>query len=326
MAHYAVYHINILQSRQTAINIADESTEPINPTSPEYYNKILDSVLFGKFCVNSIKNNKVVPLECYVEKKEEGIIILLLCNEKSRSYDEKKSKEELIHHPGCYIIIDNRFGKSQMAIESNEAFNRNPDSVRNIIQDAINIRLKEHELEVDIRARLIPEGFWESIDLQRNQGDTIRKVVFQFPDVNRTKNLNAPQKVRERIALLQSFATIMQAKKGSLKLEANKEEALRFEQTQEDIAQMVYLCCNTGYGLAVSFKEYGLYRYGTDIRQYGNLKEENVREFISGLTMLGHDNNATFYLLNWLDQLTQTSKNFKYEEIAPKRRKRNTKK
>ena len=326
MAHYAVYHINILESRQTAINIAEESAEPIKQSSPEYYNKILDSVLFGKFNVNTTKNNQIISLECSVVRKDEDVIVLLLCNEKSRSYDEKKSKEELIHHPGCYIIIDNRSGKSQLAIESNEAFNRNPDRVRDIIQDAINVRLREHQLEVDIRARLIPEGFWESIDIQRNQGDTIRKVVFDFPDVKRVKNLNAPVQIRERIALLQSFAEMTKAIKGSLKLEASKEDALRFEQTQEDIAQMVYLCCNTGYGLAVSFKEYGLYRFGTDIRQYGNLKEETVKEFISGTTSLGNDNGASFYLLHWLDLLTQASTNFKYEEITPKKRKRSSKK
>jgi hypothetical protein len=322
MAHYAVYHVNIHTTQQRAINIAEESAAPIEQVSPEQYHKVLDSVLFGKFTARTPQKE----LDCYVEKKRNGIILLILCNEKGLAIEEKKEKGEYIHHPGSYIIIDNRPGKFQIAVESNSAFNNKPDVACEILQNAINERLKEHQLEVDIRPRTIPMKFWDAVNSRRANGDSIRRVVFDFPDPSRVKNIPATEELTKQMAILHAFSASMHAAKGTLKLEAGKESALQFDQTQEDIAQMVELCCNTGYRLAVYFKKYGLYRYGKEIRQYGNLREEFVKEFISGHTMLGNTDSSELYVENWLNTLMQSSKNYTYEEVTPKKRKRsNTK-
>lgn len=141
MAVYAIYHINMYKSQQKALNLSEQEH-----ATGEMYQNILEDLLKGSIPVNKLErdNTTLTPLECTVDCKRDRVTLLLLCNEKSHKYLEKKDKEELIYHPGCYVIIYNRVDVSSdgtkgviyMAIERTPAFENKPDKVRDLLGDS----------------------------------------------------------------------------------------------------------------------------------------------------------------------------------------------
>lgn len=329
MAVYAIYHINMYPSRQTALNFDERE-----PVTGEMYQEILESLLVKSIPVNKLERDGVTltPLDCYVECKRNNVSLLLLCNEKSHKYFEKKDQEELIYHPGCYIVIDNRVhvgpDKSQgviyMAIERTPAFENKPDKVRDLLEKSFNTLLAEREITVEIRAQMHEGEFWEAVHEQCElHGDTVRRVSFEFPNPRHIKTIDAPAELNERLSILAAFTEAFNAAKGSLHLESSKEEAIKLDQTQEDIAQMVTLCCRNGYNIIVRFAKYGLYRFGSNIKAFGHIKEEYLREFSTGQTILGKQIEANFELINWLDNIRISTESYIDEEPTPKTRKAN---
>ena len=89
-----------------------------NETAYNKAQELLEDMLTGALPITKEKRDKsVVKLENYIEKKRDGITIMVVCNEKNHRYKEKMAEQELVYHPGCRVIIDNRRGVAQIAIE-----------------------------------------------------------------------------------------------------------------------------------------------------------------------------------------------------------------
>ena len=325
MAVYAIYHINMYKSQQKALNLSEQE-----PATGEMYQNILEDLLKGSIPVNKLErdNTTLTPLECTVDCKRDRVTLLLLCNEKSHKYFEKKDKEELIYHPGCYVIIDNRLdvspdgtkGVIYMAIERTPAFENKPDKVRDLLEKSFNYLLAEREITVEIRAQMHEGEFWDAIDEQCLQhGDNIRRVTFDFPNPRIVKTVEAPIELNERLLILSAFTSAVNAAKGTLRLDADKDDAIKLDRTQEDIAQMVTLCCRNGYNIAVRFSKYGLYRFGNNIKAFGHIKEEYLREFSTGQTIFGKAIEGSFELITWLDNIRKSTENYTDEEPPKKK-------
>lgn len=325
MAVYAIYHVNIFKSQQKALDF------PKSDTTCTMYQDVFESLLQGTIPVNKMERDNLTrtPLSCTVERKHDRVSLLLICNEKSHKYLEKKDKEELIYHPGCYVIIDNRIrvgadgssGSIVMAIERTPAFDNKPDKVRDILQDSFNALLSEQEITVDIRAQMHEGGFWEAVNEQCFiHKDYIRRVTFDFPNPKFIKTIDAPIELSQRLLILSAFTCAVNAAKGSLNLESDKKNIIQLDRTQEDIAQMVTLCCRNGYNIEVRFAKYGLYRFGNNIKAFADIKEEYLSEFSNGITIYGKLDESTFELINWLNNIRQTSEYYTDEETTSKKR------
>ena len=102
-----------------------------NETAYNKAQELLEDMLTGALPITKEKRDKsVVKLENYIEKKRDGITIMVVCNEKNHRYKEKMAEQELVYHPGCRVIIDNRQGVAQIAIEKSQSFDGKTDTVR----------------------------------------------------------------------------------------------------------------------------------------------------------------------------------------------------
>lgn len=323
MAVYAIYHINIKKARQVPLN-TDELDESL-VANTELAEKILEDCLHGSIPVLKPQKDKTLtPLECSVEKKRDGVTLLLLCNEKNHKYMEKKTAEELVYHPGCYVAIDNRPGRMQMIIERTPSFDNKPDNVRDLLQVAFNRILDKYQLEMEILARQHEGEFWDMVDEQCNQhNDYIKKVSFEFPNPKMVHTVDAPIELTRKLSVLHAFTQALNAAKGTLHMEADKNEALKLDKTKKDIAQMVRLCCMNGYNIAVRFKRYGLYRFQDKIKAFGNVKEEVMKEFISGQPLLGKSIEGEFELVQLFEKFHESRDLYTDEEPTPQTRKSN---
>ena len=67
-----------------------------NETAYNKAQELLEDMLTGDLPITKEKRDKsVVKLENYIEKKRDGITIMVVCNEKNHRYKEKMAEQEL---------------------------------------------------------------------------------------------------------------------------------------------------------------------------------------------------------------------------------------
>lgn len=319
MATYAIYKILFdVDPQKNLISLEDGQTA---------FNKaqdILEGLLEGSLPVYKMKRNgENVSLQCNVEKKMGGVTLLQLFDEKAMKYKEGHEDAEFTAHPGCYVIVDNRPGVSQLVIEHAAAsFEGNTDKVRSLLENTMNSLFEEYGLTVSINQKWHSGGFWEAIEEQSvRHNDPIRSVTFEFPNPERVGPIDTPDNLaHQKLIFLNTLTQATNAAKGLLSLQGDKEKVMRLERTQEDIAGMVALCSNNGYDITVRFENYGKYRKGSDIKAFELLDNAVVKEFRDGQRSIeGVDGN--FQLIQWLDKIREQTEDYSHDKkVAPKRK------
>lgn len=256
-----------------------------------------------------------------------GITLMTVCKRKEISIwkDYKELKESSF--PFCHVVIDNREGVCQMAIEQAPAFDSDSDKVRNILQESIQRELTEMGIVFEIRPKMKVRNFWEMVEEQSIvKKDVIKQVVFEFPNPDRVKGVDAPPDMSERLKVLSSLLTGVGASKGTLKLEDSGERGLQMEKSSEDMAQMVSLCCNNAYHISVHFKNMGIYRYGDLVRAVYPIDDKMLADFTNGQSTLGGDAETHSYALcDQMETIRNLTKDFNDEPKFKPRGKRKNK-
>lgn len=325
MAVFAIYKIHFEQAKQKDC-FGEDGEKTINKAHEH----------FAKFFVGSKvrvckinRQNEQVPLECDVEQRYEDAVALFLCNEKNVKIPKKHEELTETALPGCYVLVYNRADIGLIAIERSSAFDSKPDKVRDILQDSFNSTLEhDYGIHLELKAKMNAEDFWDAVNKQHTEfGDTIRKVVFDFPDFKKVKSIDDPDDVQKRLEMMHYMAKIIGAKKAGLHLEASKDGALHLDKTQEDMAQMVNLCCDNGYNIAVHFRKYGIYRHGQDTKALVTLDDDILQEFIKGQISLGTSTDrGSIAISQWLENVRHITETYNDEEPPKKKRKRGSKK
>lgn len=318
MAVYQIY--KLLFNRSSQGNLLSKMD---GKSAYDKAQELLEGMLGAKLPTTKEKRDKtLVPLDNYVEKRRDGVTVMVICNERNHKYKEKMEELELVYHPGCRVIIDNRPGVAQIAIERSTSFDGKTDVVRNILQQALCKLFDQYRLTVEIRAKKREGTFWEAVDEQcQTYQDTITHVVYEFPDDDEVGPVDASQQTMDKLLLLKSLNAAMNAARGVYHAYSDKDKVIKLDRTREDIANMVAMCCHNGYNISVHFKHYGLYRFGTDVKALSQMKDDVVKEFVSGQTVMGKAQEGEFGLVHWLDEVRKVTENYKDEEPVEKKRK-----
>ena len=327
MTTFAIYKYMLSQiSEREAKRLCDEPGQvPLGQAQ-----EALDSIFHGQrpLPITKEKRDKtIIPLENEITCKRERVTLLLVCNEKTLKYTEKKAQHELTSHPGCYVVIDNREGVAQMAIERSPSFQSNPDHVRDLLQAAINDRLAPFCLKIEINGKKREAPFWEIIHKQTvEHKDRIKWIKFDFGVPEETAGIDASDKMKAMISGLNHLGKMMGGEKGEYKCKASENGTLHIDQTVEDMAQVIHYCSTNAYDISVGFRYYGVYRFGREERAFSAMEDQVVEDFIQGRLGIDLEGNAAWGLLLWLDKARRTYED--YQDVAPakKTRKRRSEK
>lgn len=327
MAIFAIYKYTLKQTQEGDLFV-EGTTDRLLDKAQEIFN---DMITGDKpFPIQLPKrDNTAIALDNEVVCKRDRVSLLMVCNEKSKKIMEKKDEQEIKYHPGCYVIIDNREGVANMAIERTPAFDGNPDKVCQLLEKAINDKffLEHIPLKVELKSKVREATLWEMVDRQTiDFEDRITKVSFSFPNPKKVAGIDADDKMKGKLKVLASLANEFNAVSGTYHLEANKNETLRLKRTQEDLAQMVHLCSRNAYDISVHFKYYGVYRFGSDEKALSVLKDKFIENFIDGHLAILNDGSGGFELEEWLDNVRRITEDYKDAIPAEKTRKRRVKK
>ncbi len=226
-------------------------------------------------------------------------------------------------NPWCNVVIDNREGICQIAIEKSGAFDGHPDTVKDLLQETFGRQLAEYGICIDIEAKVRTAEFWDFVNEQCNdQHDTISRILLEFPNPRNVWPIDAPKQAYRKLEIMSSLICAVGAVKGSLRLDADKEKTLLLDRQHQDLAEIVSLCCSNGYSIAVYFRDLGIYRYHDEVRAVYKMEDRVIDDFVNG-TMVTKDGTTegTFELIQWLDKIREIIKDYKDARPASKKRK-----
>lgn len=318
MLNFAIYKYVLIESEEKELFRKD------GPLSPQ---DIFGGLLGGKKLnlYRTERDGTVVTYPNDIVCAREGVTVMRVCNVKDFTYykDYKQIKE--VSNPWCIIVIDNRPGVAQIAIEHSASFDGDPGKPRTLLWELFHRELSEYGLNLEINAKMRTEGFWDTVEWQcRTRHDTVRQVVLEFPNPRTTGPIDAAGETRERLELLADYLCAFGAVRGSLRIDADKHGTLSVDKKSEDLAQMVALCGNNGYTIAVHFREMGVYRYGDHVMAMNKMQESLLADFESGQKTISPGNAAGSYaLIQWLDDIREQTKNYDDAKPTPKSRKKN---
>ena len=326
MAVFAIYKYDFVQSKDGNLFVEGTTDKLIDKAQ-----ELFDGMITGDrpFPVNIKKrDNTLSPLENEVIVKRERVSLMLICNEKHKKYQDKKDDKDLEYHPGCYVLIDNRDNIANIAIERTSAFDNNTDKVSLLLQEAINDAFFANGimLKIEIRSKVKEATLWEIVNHQLyNYNDRVTKVVFNFPIPGKVAGIDASHEMKDRLKIMSSIASAMNAARGSYHVEAERGGSLRLEQAQEDLAQMVHLCSRNVYDIHIHFKYYGIYRFGSEEKALSSMNDEFIENFKSGQLVNLSNGEIGFEIVEWLNNVRQITEEFKDAIPTTKKRKRSDK-
>lgn len=293
-------------------------------TGQDYLDKLLSVKQLNLFRT-SAKTGDPTLYPNTVLKTRDGVTLMRVCNVKHLTLVQDYKEHKLESNPYCHVLIDNRPGVGQLAIEQSGAFDGESDKVRDILQESLHAQLADVGLTIEIRAKVRVMDFWETVEEQmRRRDERVRRVIFDFSDPDKSEPIDAPPSVIEHLRFLNNLSQLTGAVKSQYKLEAKREGTLRLDRAHEDLAQMVGLCCNNGYRIAVHFKHFGVFHNGDCEKAMFDIEKEQLLNFVNGQrAMNGNaDGEPTYALVSWLDDVREYTKDYNDATKIEHKRKR----
>ncbi len=267
---------------------------------------------------------------CHVMVHDHNIILLRLENVKKETIFEMRQttgsiptveKKQYESYPPLLILIDNRPGKAQMAIEIfTEAWN-NTKTVCDLLQDNLNRELKRFGLSIKIWPKVQRTDFWNYVSYRKKHDHKgIKRMTFNFPNTKIRPQANTSIGLSKHLKSMMDMINSLGAEQGELSLQSPAKDFL-LKKKQTDIKNIVALCSSSDYSLSVTFEDDVTYRCNEYIRAELPMNNSALDDFIKGQTSI--ENNIE----QWLDWIIEQTENYQdAEQIKPKPNRKTTRK
>ncbi len=324
MDKYAIYTYELNRGKVTEGHL-DDGAQVTTPSIVHAYKNF--ETIFGaknnKLSLYSTSSkNETIKYPCYVKAHNLGIVVLRINKLKNVYIYEEEwvgSESEIkkkghASFPNCHIIIDNREGYHQIAIEIEPAAWRDTRKVRDILQEGLNEELKRYGLEITINAKTMPHDYWQLTKEKRKKNKVLRKLTIGFDTSKMTSYASDIIKKTHRLNSMMAMIMGLGGQKGTLDLLPSPGTDKLLQKKLIDIRRIVELCGENTYWLALSFSDGVTYRCGENVRAELDMNPPSARDkFVKGEGYLDlfkkqHD------MLNWLDWVKDETK--KYDEIG----------
>lgn len=136
---------------------------------------------------------RIFKHDMYHLSMNKDIIIMRIANDKTKEVVQDFKTVSVKHEPPCFVIIDNRYRCRRIAIQKKkEAFNTT-DSLKNIIQNSLNNRMKaDHSIGLKLHPQFYPRDFYKAWRLRQYTTSCIRfnisegqmPIMFESEDLD----------------------------------------------------------------------------------------------------------------------------------------------
>lgn len=261
--------------------------------------------------------DKVLPNT--IMRNHERVTLLRLNNpENINIYKEDGSAIPQESLPLSYIIIDNRQGIGQIAIQMKTEAWTNPDTVAGLLEGNLNRILKDQRtgLEIEIRHKWLPTEFFEHVKKYRKENNvTVDHLSFEFTNPEFETPIETAVETSGHLKQLMNMLSQLGGAKCKMQIDAPRKKEL-IKRKLKDIKQIVSLVASNGYNLKVTFSDKSTYTCNEGILADFDMAENVISNFKDGWKHALFE----FELFRWLDEKRQETKDYKDDE-QPIRRK-----
>lgn len=265
------------------------------------------------------KKGEESSFPCYVRAHNLGVVLLRIDRLKNvYTYDIEKDgpipeikKKGHESYPNCHIIIDNREGCRQIAIEIEPAAWRDTRKVRDILQYGLNEELRRFGLVISISAKTMPEDYWGLTQRKRKkENKALRKLTIGFDTSKMTTHAQAIIEKTMRLKSLMTMINYIGGGRGTLDLQSlpGTDELLRKKLT--DIKNIVELCGENTYWLALTFSDGVTYRCGENVRAELPMTPSSIMESFARDEGYRDFFKAQHDILKWLNWVQEQTKKY----------------
>ena len=262
---------------------------------------------------------------CYVLAHDHNIILLRLENVKNVTVYEShqtagpipnNEKKQYESNPPCYVIIDNRQGIAQIAIEIDTAAWSKTNLVRDILQENLNRELEPFGLAIKIWSKMQKSDYWNYVTYrQKEEGRGIKKMTFRFPNAKIRPSIETTIGLSNHLKTLMELINSLGAGQGELSIQPPTDDYL-LKKKLADIKKMVALCASSEYSLSVTFDDDITYRCNEYLRAELPMNmPKAISDFENGQINTLFEYDIEFWL-NWV--VEQTEKYQDAEQIKPR--------
>lgn len=227
-------------------------------------------------------------------------------------WELKGGKVSIESFPYSYIIIDNRPGIGQMAIQmKTEAWN-DPEVVAKLLEENLNRILKDSGtgLEIEIRHKWLPTDFFEYVKQRRkDEGVIVKRLYFEFTNPQFETPVETAIETSGHLRQLMNMLSQLGGAKARLQVDAPRKNEL-IKRKLRDIKQMVSLVASNGYSLKVDFSDKTNYNCNEWLLADVDMDDKILSDFITGQMHQLFE----FELFHWLDKKRHETKEYQDDE------------
>lgn len=220
------------------------------------------------------------------------------------------------------LAIDNRYeDQGLIAIEKNAGWGKTPEKLRVLLEQSLSRILWDYGLDIKIEARLRPTEFWEFLDEQCNKnGDGVTKVTIEIDHKNK-KSAESKGKKQRAARLMKNMDEVADKNKAIRSIFSMEFEDVNARKIK-DMVHIAKLCDENDYELSVRLKKFGLYRSNETVTAFFPMEVEALTTFGWQYTSTMEDNNHTYQLMTWFDEVRKKIANIEDDTKTPEPRKR----
>ena len=214
--------------------------------------------------------------------------------------------------PYSYIIIDNRPGIGQLAIQMKTDAWTDPDKVAKLLEDNLNRILKDQGtgLEIEIRYKYLPTEFFKFVKQRRkDEGVVVKHIYFEITNPEFETPIETAVDTTGHLRQLMNMLSELGGAKAKLQVDAPKKNEL-IKRKLKDIKQMVSLVATNGYRLSVEFNDKSKYSCNELMLHDDDMPEKTLSDFRDGQKHTLFE----FKLFEWLDKMLKKEKDSDYHE------------
>ena len=302
MADYIIYKYLFNRSDDKSLFSKLTKEDAVNQAQEELEKAVKGELFFVKAHRN--RDNDYDRLSYKLLGQKGGISVLLINNVKRRNYQEGKEELTLEYHPGCYVVIDNRPGIAQIAIEKARAFDYDTDLIMRLLKRALDRALGDIGLSIDIQPKYRPVDFWDTVEeISKKRKDRVKQIVFRFSTENTIGPLEASEAEMMKMSFLTSLLTAFDGAEGVFGIKSKENKSLTLDRTRQDAAFVIDMCSRNGYEIAVHFQKSGVFRTDKEVQLMRTLDDAFILSFTRGeMDMF----NGCGHLGVWLDDIHET--------------------
>ena len=196
MAQYAIYKIKFRKSKEQTLGNQNVDADVAFAEARERFAKLFQERELKIFRTKydgtaDVYPNYIWQWDTYVyliRLSNRQLMKLVQLQENPQGGAPKCVESKIESNPYCYVIIDLREDRCQLAIEKSSAWKSDPDVVRNVLQETFTFRMIDDKLEVDLDAKMQPTKIWEYCRHRvRDLQDPIMRVSLELENPDKIK-------------------------------------------------------------------------------------------------------------------------------------------